>query len=130
MVKTVKTAPIFDHNHQKTSNRKHDWTPIKYLNVLHHNRTQKQLQFFFLIYCKNITNFLFWILWPFPSKIIMQSFRNFDVCLYEKMKSISNFFLRYYKDLQTCYFAYFENASSCSSVMIVLPCRKIWCPRC
>ena len=29
----------------KTSNNKHDWTPIKikYLNVLHHNRTQKRL---------------------------------------------------------------------------------------
>ena len=23
-----------------TSNNEHDWTPIKYLNVLHHNRTQ------------------------------------------------------------------------------------------
>ena len=27
---------------------KHDWTPVKYLNVLHHNITQKQLQHFFL----------------------------------------------------------------------------------
>ena len=32
----------------KTSNNKYDWTPIKYLNVLHHNRTQKQLQYFIL----------------------------------------------------------------------------------
>ena len=38
-----KTAPIFDHNHSKTSNNKHDWTLMKYLNILHHNRTQKQL---------------------------------------------------------------------------------------
>ena len=27
-----------------TSNNEHHWTPIKYLNVLHHNRTQKQLR--------------------------------------------------------------------------------------
>ena len=27
---------------------KHDWTPIKYLNVLHHNRTKKQLRHSFL----------------------------------------------------------------------------------
>ena len=27
----------------KTSKNRHDWTPIKYLNVLHHNRIQKQL---------------------------------------------------------------------------------------
>ena len=27
----------------RTSN-KHDWTPVKYLNVLHEIRTQKQLQ--------------------------------------------------------------------------------------
>ena len=32
----------------KTSNNKYDWTPIKYLNVLHHNRTQKQLRQYFL----------------------------------------------------------------------------------
>ena len=32
----------------KTSNNKYDWTPIKYLNVLHHNRTQKQFQYFIL----------------------------------------------------------------------------------
>ena len=33
---------------RKTSNNKHDGTPAKYLNVLHHNKTQKQLQHFFL----------------------------------------------------------------------------------
>ena len=27
----------------KTSNNKHDWTLVKYLNILLHNRTQKQL---------------------------------------------------------------------------------------
>ena len=38
----------------KTSINEHDWTPlkyldvIKYLDVLHHNRTQKQLRHFFL----------------------------------------------------------------------------------
>ena len=26
---------------KKTSDNKHGWTPVKYLNVLHHNRTQK-----------------------------------------------------------------------------------------
>ena len=31
-----------------TSNNKHDWALIKYLNVFHHNRKQKQLQHFFL----------------------------------------------------------------------------------
>ena len=27
-----------------TSNNKYDWTHLIYLNILHHNRTQKQLQ--------------------------------------------------------------------------------------
>ena len=31
-------------NTKSTNNNKHDWTPVKYLNVLNHNRTQKQLQ--------------------------------------------------------------------------------------
>ena len=32
----------------ETSNDEHDWTPVKYLNVLYHNRIQKQLRHFFL----------------------------------------------------------------------------------
>ena len=47
----------------KTSNNKHDWTLVKNLNVLHHNRTQSSRDILFLRYCKNITNFLFWVLW-------------------------------------------------------------------
>ena len=42
----------------KNINNKHDWTPIAYLNVLHHNRTQKQIlkkqnTFFFFLKQKN-----------------------------------------------------------------------------
>ena len=33
---------------KKKSNNKHDWTPVTYLNDLHYNRKQKQLQHFFL----------------------------------------------------------------------------------
>ena len=47
----LKTTPIFDRSHSKISNKKYEWKAVKYLNVLHHNRTQKQLQYFFLIYC-------------------------------------------------------------------------------
>ena len=32
-----------------TSYNEHDWTSVKYLSVLYHNRTQKQLQIFFLM---------------------------------------------------------------------------------
>ena len=35
-------------NKNNISNNKHDWTPAKHLNVLHYNRTQKQLRHFFL----------------------------------------------------------------------------------
>ena len=31
------------YNPDITSNSEYDWTPVKYLNVLHHNRTQKRL---------------------------------------------------------------------------------------
>ena len=85
--------PIFDQNHPKTSNNQHDWTPHK----IHHNRTQKQLRYFFLIYCKNITNFLFWVLWAYLAEML--TCRNFDVYLHAKMNSIPNFFLRYCKDI-------------------------------
>ena len=46
---------------EETSNNKHGWTPVKYLNVLHHNRTQKCCN----TLCKNITNFLFRVLWTY-----------------------------------------------------------------
>ena len=59
-VMVKKLTLIFDHNHPKTSNNKHDWTPIKYLNVLHHNRTQKQ--YFFLNTSQKYYYFLFCIL--------------------------------------------------------------------
>ena len=40
---------------------------------------------FFLIYCKNITNFLFWDFGhvrPLPSKTVMPTCRNFDVSMH------------------------------------------------
>ena len=33
---------------EMTSNNEDDWALVKYLNVFHHNRIQKQLQHFFL----------------------------------------------------------------------------------
>ena len=44
-----KLHPFLTSTTQKeiTTNN-NNWTPIKYLDVLHHNRTQKQLQYFFL----------------------------------------------------------------------------------
>ena len=35
-------------NKIKTSKNEHDWTLLKYLNFLHHNRIKKQLRHFFL----------------------------------------------------------------------------------
>ena len=43
-----------------TNIKKPDYTLVKYLRVLYRKRPQKQ--FFFLIYCKKITNFVFWVL--------------------------------------------------------------------
>ena len=57
----IVTAGMF----AKTSNNKHDWNPVKYLNVLHDNRTQKQSWFLwlFLNILQKLINFLFWVLW-------------------------------------------------------------------
>ena len=49
-------------NFLQTSNNEHDWTPIKYRNVLYHNRPQKQYKSsqdkFILRNCKNIANLI------------------------------------------------------------------------
>ena len=48
-LKTVKFLnSIASHNKQKQVTNKHDWTHLKYLNVLYHCTTQKQLQYFVL----------------------------------------------------------------------------------
>ena len=73
-------CPFLTHNHPTTSSNKHDWNPVTYLNVLHQNRTKKQLGYF-LIYCKNLTILIFgyfghvWI----SSKIDNATFRSFDL---------------------------------------------------
>ena len=65
------------------------------------------------------------------SKTIMPISRNFDVYLHAKSELHPLFlFWGIVKILQTCYFEYFENAWSCPSIMIVSPCRKLWCPKC
>ena len=54
---------------RKTTNNEHDWTPIKYLNVLHHNKTQKQLGHFFLHLAKILSTSCFEYfghIWPLP----------------------------------------------------------------
>ena len=47
---------------QPPKNNEHDWNPVKYLNLLHHKRTQNQLRWFFLKYYKKILKFLFGVL--------------------------------------------------------------------
>ena len=41
------TRQAIDKIRKKASKSGPDWTPVKYLNVLHHKRTQKQSQQFF-----------------------------------------------------------------------------------
>ena len=38
--------------------------------------------------------------------------------------------MRFCKDIETCYFEYFENAWLCPSIMLVSPCKKLWYPMC
>ena len=74
--------PIFNHKHPKTSNNKDDQNPVKYLNVLHNSRTRKQLQYVFLICCKNLTTSFFGYfghVWLLSSKIDNPACRSFDL---------------------------------------------------
>ena len=111
---------ISDHNYLKTSNSQHDWMLVKYLNIFHHNRTQKQLRhFFFLakIYPSSYFRY-FGHVWSLPSKTIMPTCRNFDVYLHAKNELHSwLLFWDIVKILQICYFEYFENAWSCPSII-------------
>ena len=57
--------------------------------------------------------------------------RNFDLYLHAKNElNPSLLFWDVAKVLQTWYLEYFDNAWSYPSIMIVSPCRKLWCPKC
>ena len=73
---------------------------------------------FYLRYYKNITNFLFLVLWQcLPTERATPTCRNIDI--YMHAISIPNFFFNnIVKIFQTCHFEHFSNAS---------PCRKLWC---
>ena len=98
-----------------TSNKEHDWTPVKYLNVLHHSRTQNPLQHFFLNTLQKYYQLLifryFEHVWPLPSKTIMLACRSFDVYPYAKNQlHLYLLFWDIVKTLRTCYFENFGNA--------------------
>ena len=40
---------LIQRNFYFSDNKKHNWAPVKYLNILHHSRTKKQLQHFLII---------------------------------------------------------------------------------
>ena len=48
MDETITGEPMAFKVINKTSNTEHGWTSVKHLNVLHHNRKQKQSLHFFL----------------------------------------------------------------------------------
>ena len=61
-----------------TSNNEHDRTPIKYLSVLHHNRTQMQLRHFFFKIVQKYYQL------PILDTLFMPTCRNFDVYMHAK----------------------------------------------
>ena len=92
----LKATPIFDHNHPKTSNNKHDWKRAKYLNVLRHKKTKKLLQYFFLNILQKFNKPLFLgnldLSGNFHQKSIIQLVEIL-ILMNSKMSSIHNFFL-------------------------------------
>ena len=72
---------------KQTSNNKHDWTAVIYINISHHNRTQKAVATIFYHIAKILpTSYFghFAHVWPLPSKMKMPTCRIFDVYLHAK----------------------------------------------
>ena len=72
--------------------------------------------------------FIIWIHFLYESSLLWSSLSVIFICMH-KINSIpkSFFFLDIAKMLQRYYFAYLESSWSCTSIMIVWSCRKIWC---
>ena len=85
-----------------TSNKEHDWTPIKHLNVWITIKHKSSCNNFFLIYCINITNFLFWVFWTCLTTSIKKDvnlWKLWHLSAYKKWTSFLTSFLRYCKDI-------------------------------
>ena len=84
VLSNFKSSVIFE---EATITRKneHNWNPVKYLNVLHHSRTQNYIVKILL------TSYFgyFGHVWSTPSTTIMPTCRNFDVNLHVKISTLS-----------------------------------------
>ena len=107
---------------------------------MHLHAEYKLQQYFFLkvwqkYYQISILGTLATSVRPLPSKTIILTCRNCDVCnkisACKKWTPYLTSFLRYCKDVtNVLYLEYFENAWSYPSIIIASPCRKLWCPNC
>ena len=109
-------------------------TPTKYLNILQHNRTQKSSQDIFLNILQKYYQLPLLGTLGMSGHFHQNSNANLKKlwCLpaCKKMNCIHKPSGDNVKMLQTYYFEYLENAWSCPSIMLVLPCTKGWCPKC
>ena len=114
---------------KETSKNEYDWIPVKYLNILNHNKTQKQLW-----HCKDITMrywkifiFLFWALWTCLATSIKSHNANLQKL---HCSTCLTSFERYCRKIANLLHWVLWETWSCLSIMIVSPCRKLWYPKC
>ena len=82
---------------------------------------------FCLIYCKNITSFLFWVLWTRLVTSIKNSNVNFDVYLHAKNQLHLTSFLKYCKDIANMLFWELWECLIIPFKIIVSICKKLSC---
>ena len=63
------------------------------------------------------------------TKVLYLNCKTLFIIILLKSFMANFFFWDIVKILQAFHFEYFVNAWSCPSIMIVSPCRKIWCPK-
>ena len=118
-------------------NSKHDWNLVKYLNIWHHNKTQKQLWFFFLKFGKKLANFLFRVLWKCLAFIKnwqsdLQKFWSWWTPYWNRFLT---FFRDIVKTLETWTLSTLRTLDQPITMPLtfswsfLLPCRKLWCSK-
>ena len=85
---------------------------------------------FFLRYCKEIENLLFWVIWACLAtpKMIVSIWRNlWCLSARKKTKKLHSFHFPWdiAKILQNCYSGYFEQACLHKPKIMLAPCRKL-----
>ena len=129
--KTLQTCYFGNYGNAWPSPSKIMLSICRKLSCLSACKKSTSLLTYFLRYCKEIANLLYWVIWAcltnIPRIIVSIWINLWHLSAGKKSVSSFTFSLRYCKVLRTCYFGYLGHAWLRTPYVILLNCRRLSC---